>query len=190
MKLIVGLGNPGKKYEKTRHNVGFMVLDALADKLKLSFTDEKFGGLYLQTIINGEKVILLKPQKYINLSGEVIKAFLDYFKIKIDDLFIIHDDLDLEIGTYKIKTKGRSAGHNGLKNIKKNLQTIEYKRLKIGISNNKDIDTSHYITSRFTKTELTKIIDVIDVSVNIILDFITLNIMELMNKYNKKRHDV
>ena len=85
--------------------------------------------------------------------------------------------------------KGRSAGHNGLK-ILKNLQTIEYKRLKIGISNNKDIDTSHYVTSRFTKTELTKIIDVIDVSVNIILDFITLNIMELMNKYNKKRHDV
>ena len=145
MKLIVGLGNPGREYENTRHNIGFQTIDMYAEKLGVSITKSKFNGLYGEVMVSGEKVILLKPQSYINLSGEVIRSFVDFYKISVDDILIINDDLDLAVGTYKLKQKGSSGGHNGLKNIELHLGTQEYKRIKIGISNNKNIDTnSHF----------------------------------------------
>lgn len=184
MKLIVGLGNPGKEYENTRHNIGFMVLDNVARNLNVTFNNKKGGALYAQVNINNEKVIFMKPQRYINLSGETIKEFLDYFKIDIDDILIISDDLDMEIGTYKLKPKGSSGGHNGLKNIEKHLETDEYKRLKIGISNNKNIDTRDYVLGGFTKEEK-YIIDTVIVRANdIIIDYIKTDFLNLMNKYN------
>ena len=99
MKLIVGLGNPDRKYSKTRHNIGFMMLDAMTDSLKLSFKN-KDGGLFAETVIKGQKIIFLKPQNYINLSGQVIRRYLDFYKLSIDDILVIHDDLDLEVGKY------------------------------------------------------------------------------------------
>jgi PTH1 family peptidyl-tRNA hydrolase len=116
MKLIVGLGNPGKEYVKTRHNIGFMAIDKYIENKNLN-SKEKFGGIYYETNINGEKAILLKPQKYINLSGEVIIQFVKFFKINIDDVLIIHDDLDMPVGKTKLRMSGGSGGHNGLKNI-------------------------------------------------------------------------
>lgn len=184
MKLIVGLGNPGKEYENTRHNTGFMALDEYAKVNNLEFNKNKFEGLYLDTIINGEKVILLKPLKYMNLSGEVIKKYVEYFKIDIKDLLIIYDDMDLDIGTFKIRYKGGSAGHNGLKNIEANLATDEYKRIKIGISKNKNIDTVNYVLGKFSNEQKLLLDSVIKNIPNIINDFVKISFENLMNKYN------
>ena len=185
MKLVVGLGNPGKEYERTRHNVGFMVLDALASHYNFSFTKTKFQGLYGETIINNEKVMFLKPQKYMNLSGEVIQSFLNFFKIPVKDLLIFHDDLDLPCGKIRIKQKGSSGGHNGLKDIEKNIGTQEYNRVKIGIANNRDIDTKDYVLGNFSKEEMENINNSIKTSMNIFEDFLIKDIEYLMQKYNK-----
>lgn len=183
MKLIVGLGNPGKEYEKTRHNTGFMAIDAVANKYGLSFNKSKFDGLYCEFILNGEKVMLLKPQKYINLSGDVLIEYINYFKIDINDILVICDDMSLNVGEYKLRYKGGSAGHNGLKNIEANLKTNEYKRLKIGISKN-NIDVVNYVLGKFNKDEIIKIEETINLIPNIINDFTTLTFENLMNKYN------
>ena len=182
MKLIVGLGNKGNEYNNTRHNVGFMVIDNYINKNNLTLKS-KLDGLYAETIINGEKVIFLKPQNYINLSGDVISKYIKYFKIDVKDILVIHDDMDLEIGTFKIRSKGGSAGHNGLKNIESNLKTNEYKRIKIGISKN-NIDKIDYVLGKFSSTELSKLNKVIDITYNIIEDFVSLSFENLMNKYN------
>jgi len=184
MKLIVGLGNPGKEYENTRHNTGFMAIDEYAKINNLTFNKNKFDGIYTDFLLNGEKIILLKPQKYMNLSGEVISKYLDYFKINKNDLLIIYDDMDLEVGTYKIRFKGGSAGHNGLKNIESNITTNKYKRIKIGISKNKNIDTVNYVLGKFTSDEFNKLKEVLKKIPNIIDDYIKLDFDKVMNKYN------
>ncbi len=186
MKLIVGLGNPGKKYENTRHNAGYRFIDEYAKAKKLEINKEKFNGLYTTFIQNNEKIILLKPQKYMNLSGEVIKEFVNYFKINKDNILIICDDLDTELGKIKLKYKGSSGGHNGLKNIEENLQTKEYKRLKIGISNNKDMNKIDYVIGKVSKEELETLNKVNLLAQNIIDDFINLKFDTVMNKYNKR----
>lgn len=187
MKLIVGLGNPGKQYEKTRHNIGFMVLDNFVKEHNLSFDKEKFSGIYTEFLYQQEKVLLLKPQSFINLSGEVVRKFVDYFKINIDDILIIHDDLDLPLGSYKLKPSGSSGGHNGLKNIELHLGTKHYKHYKIGISNNKNIDTKDYVLGKFSSSEQDILHSVITQSVGIIEDYIQLPYDIVMNRYNVKR---
>ena len=150
----------------------------------IDINKNKFNGLYNEFNYKGEKIILLKPQMYINLSGEVIKKYVDFYKIDIDDLLIISDDLDMDIGKIKIKYKGSSGGHNGLKNIESNLKTKEYKRIKIGISNNKKIDTKNYVLSKFSLEE-NKIIDnIISIFPQIFEDYMNLSFDNLMNKYN------
>lgn len=184
MKLIVGLGNPGKDYEKTRHNIGFMCIDEIARKFNVELNSEKFQGNYTQFNYNGEKVILLKPLKYMNLSGEVIRDFVNFFKIDTNDILVICDDLDTEVGTFRLRYKGSSGGHNGLKDIAKNIHTEEFKRIKIGISNNKLIDTKDYVLGKFRKEEMDLINPIIEKVPNIIEDFLNLNFDNVMNKYN------
>ncbi len=186
MKLIVGLGNPGKEYEKTRHNVGFQTIDMYASRYNEIINKSKFSGLYTEININNEKVILLKPQSYINLSGEVIRHFVDFFKIDIDDILIISDDLDLDIGSFKIKPSGSSGGHNGLKNIELHLGTQKYRRIKIGISNDKQIDTWDYVLGKITKDEDLKLTTVKENVINVLDDYFKMNFDLLMNKYNAK----
>ena len=186
MKLIAGLGNPGKDYESTRHNAGFRFIDEYAKSQNLTFDKEKFGGLYTQFNYNGEKVILLKPCKFINLSGEVIYNFMNFYKINIEDLLVIVDDMDTPAGSLKIKAKGSSGGHNGLKNIENHLKTKEYKRIKIGISNDKNIDKINYVIGRISKEELEKINKVNMLAKDIITDYLTMPFDNLMNKYNRK----
>ena len=130
MKLIVGLGNPGKEYEKTRHNIGFMCVDNFVDNSKWS---EKFNGLITEISYNGEKIVFLKPTTYMNESGISVRKVMDYYNLESSDILIIHDDMDIDLGKYKLKQKGSSGGHNGLKNIEHQLGTINYKRIKIGI---------------------------------------------------------
>lgn len=184
MKLVVGLGNPGKEYEKTRHNIGFYMLDKYLGNNDV--WKDKFNGLYKEKVINGEKVIFLKPQSYMNLSGGVVRKYVDFFKIPIDNILIISDDLDLPVGTYRLKPSGSSGGHNGLKDIEQKLGTKNYKRLKIGISNNKLIDTKDYVLGKFSKEELDTYQSLSSIVVNIINDYFTLEFSALMNKYNHK----
>jgi len=185
MKLIVGLGNPGKEYANTRHNIGFMMIDYIVKELNITKSSEKMGGKCFETNINGEKVLFLKPQEYINLSGNVINKFMNYYKIDIEDLFIIHDDLDLEVGKFKLREKGGSGGHNGLKNIESHLKTKEYNRMKIGISNNKNIDTKDYVLGHLNKEEKESLNKIIEMGPNIIKDYLNMSFTNLMNKYNK-----
>ena len=186
MKLIVGLGNPGKEYKNTRHNIGFMVVDEILSRLGSPKLKTKFNGLYHEYNIESEKIILLKPQSYINLSGRVIDKFIHYFDIPIENVLIISDDLDLSIGKYKLKPAGGTGGHNGLKNIEYYLQTDNYKRLRIGISNNKEIETRDYVLGNLNKDEKGMILGVIEVAANIVADFPLYSFSDLMNKYNKK----
>ena len=125
MKMIVGLGNPGKEYENTRHNIGFMAIDKIALKNHVSLDSKKGNGIYTIFEKNHEKILLLKPQTYMNLSGEAVKALMQYYKIEVSDILVISDDLDMPTGKIKLKYKGSSGGHNGLKNIELHLKTQE-----------------------------------------------------------------
>jgi PTH1 family peptidyl-tRNA hydrolase len=184
MKLIVGLGNPGKKYEATRHNVGFMAIDALADKLNINVNKAKFKGLYGDGRIGMEKVYLLKPETYMNNSGESIRALIDFYKIDVDDVYVIYDDMDLEVGQLKIKPKGGSGGHNGLKSIEAHLGTKQYKRFRIGIGKDKHMLVVDYVLGRFGKRERKEINEVIDKVCDAVEDFNNLDFNGIMTKYN------
>ncbi|MBR4671732.1 MAG: aminoacyl-tRNA hydrolase [Bacilli bacterium] len=184
MKLIVGLGNPGKEYENTRHNTGYIFIDSFAKKLNITFDKEKFNGLYAETTINGEKILLVKPLSYMNLSGEVVGKFVNFFKIDINDILVISDDLDLEVGRIRLRSKGSSGGHNGLKNIALHLNTEDFKRLKIGISNNKLIDTKDYVLGKFSKEDKETIEKMKPTIDELLEDFLNLDFDRLMGKYN------
>lgn len=189
MKLIVGLGNPDREYENTRHNAGFRFIDEYAKSKNLRINKNKFQGLYTTFNFNKEKIILLKPQKYMNLSGEVVKSFMDFYKIKKEDILIIVDDLDTEIGHLKLKYKGSSGGHNGLKNIEININSKEYKRVKIGISNNKSTNKIDYVIGAVPKEQLDKMNSVNKYAEELIDDFLTMKFDNVMNKYNAKDYD-
>ena len=188
MKLIVGLGNPGKEYLNTRHNMGFYFLDLYTKSLGANWK-EKFQGMYIKTKINAEDVIFLKPLTYMNLSGECVKKYVDYFKISTDDILVIQDDLDMDFLKIKLKENGSSGGHNGIKNIIECLQTENFKRLKIGIGKNKQYDTKDYVLSKFSKEEI-KDIELIQNNVcRIIDDYFLLPFNDLMSKYNRRLYE-
>ncbi len=184
MKLIIGLGNPGKEYKNTRHNIGFDVIDEYLKKYNLEVNKSKFDGLYTEIIINSEKIMFLEPQKYMNLSGEVIKKYIDYFKININDILVIHDDLDQSLGKIKLKQNSSSGGHNGIKNIEQHLGTKNYKRLKIGINNDKSINTKDYVLGKMNNDDRKVIDESINKCIDIIDDYFKMTFDELMNKYN------
>lgn len=186
MKLVVGLGNPGKEYVNTRHNIGFMVLDNYALKHHFEIDKKKFNSLYQKVNINNQSVIFVKPNTYMNLSGEAVIKFIKFFKININDILIVYDDLDLDCGKYRLRDKGSSGGHNGIKSIINHLQTEEFKRLKIGISNDKLIDTKNYVLGKLSSEQFDKLDHVINKSCDIIDDFMELSFTELTNKYNRK----
>ena len=188
MKLIVGLGNIGKEYENTRHNVGFMMVDKIADSFGLIFNKKKFQGSYCEFIYHGEKVILLKPEKYMNLSGEVVSAYMNFFKISTDDILIFSDDLDMPLGKIKIKYKGSSGGHNGLKNIALNIETENFKRIKIGISNNKQIDTKDYVLGKFKGDDWKVLTDSYNKVLDIVENFISKDVNTLKQIYSNKNN--
>ncbi len=139
MKLIVGLGNPGLEYVWTRHNLGFQVIDCLANKLGLKLGREKFRGLYTTSTYLSQKIILLKPLTYMNNSGECIRDFINYFQISIEDTLVIYDDLSLPLESFRYRSRGSSGGHNGIKNIIECLKTQKFLRLKIGIGSKQEV---------------------------------------------------
>ena len=185
-KLIVGLGNYGSEYEYTRHNIGFLLLDRLRDIYALDFKyDKKFMAEVCIKTINSEKVFFLKPMTYMNLSGESIYKIMNYYKLDIDDIIVIVDDLNLELGAIRVRYKGSSGGHNGLKNIEANLHTNAYKRIRIGIGAKGNAIQKDYVLSKFSTEEI-NILDKQFILVSeAISDFIAnIPFEKILTKYN------
>ncbi|WP_125154114.1 aminoacyl-tRNA hydrolase [Clostridium rectalis] len=183
MFLLVGLGNPGREYEKTRHNVGFDCIDSIAGKYNILLNRIKFKGVYGEGNINGEKVILLKPQTYMNLSGESLREIVQFYKIPSNDIIVIYDDVDLEVGRLRIRTKGSSGGHNGIKSIIANLGTDEFIRARIGIGKAERDMVSH-VLGKFIpedREKLNQCFEVVRKSVEIIIKETP---EKAMNKFN------
>ena len=184
MKLIVGLGNPGREYEDTRHNVGYMVVDNFVKANALGTFTEKFNALLLKTTFNNEQLIIVKPLSYMNLSGDVVRKVVDYYKIDVSDIIVIHDDLDMPVGKIKLKLGGSSGGHNGIKDITNKLGNENYKHLKIGIANNKNIDTKDYVLGKFKDNDLKEIMFAIYHTNDILKDYFKYDLNDLMSRYN------
>lgn len=183
MKLIVGLGNPGQEYERTRHNVGFMVLDSFLGNVSWQ---QKFNGLFYKTIMDGEQVIFLKPTTYMNNSGQSVVQFANYFHIAVTDILIIHDDLDLPLGTYKLKRNSSSGGHNGLKSIISCLNSEAFLRLKVGVTYQRGDNTIDYVLGKFSKKEFELLKQNFNIYEAIIHSFIQNNVEETLMHYSKK----
>ncbi len=188
MKLVVGLGNPGLQYANTRHNCGFIVLDKFAKKNNVEFKlNAKLKGEVGQVVINGEKAILLKPMTYMNLSGESVILVKNFYKIDIDDILIISDDLDSRLGRLRLRAKGSAGGHNGHKNIAQHLGTEEYKRLKIGIDRDPNISVVDWVLKKFSEDDMATINQSAELAVEAIEDFISgIDFMKIASKYSTK----
>ena len=157
MYIIAGLGNPTAQYRGTRHNVGFEVIDYLADKYNIDVTTKKFKGLIGTGAIEGQKVVLVKPQTFMNLSGECIQEVMNYYKTDISDLIVVYDDINLEPGQLRVRGKGSAGGHNGIKNIIAHLGTQEFPRIKVGVGDKPPrMDLADYVLSRFSKEDREK----------------------------------
>ncbi|WP_226038397.1 aminoacyl-tRNA hydrolase [Aquibacillus saliphilus] len=154
MKCIVGLGNPGKKYEQTRHNIGFMVIEELAKRNDWKLNKKKFNGKFSLDKVDGEKVILLEPQTFMNLSGESLRPLMEFYDMTINDIIIIYDDLDLPTGKIRLRQKGGHGGHNGIRSIIDQLGTKEFKRVRVGIGRpTTPIPVPDYVLGKFNKEE-------------------------------------
>lgn len=186
MKLIVGLGNPGDKYAKTRHNIGFEVINKLQKDLNIIGEKDKFQGLLSEKNIDGEKVLFLKPQTFMNLSGNSIAAVINFYKIDAkNDMIVIYDDMDLPVGKLRVKEKGSSGGHNGIKSIISHLGD-EFLRIKCGIGKSKD-DTIDFVLGQFDKSEQEIVDKMIESASNCALDLVRdVELGRIMQKYNKK----
>lgn len=186
MKLIVGLGNPGRRYKKTRHNVGFMFVDEIARNMKEKFKlDASKKSEICEFTMNNEKIILVKPQTYMNLSGDAVKIVANYYGIDISEILVIHDDMDLDVGHIRIRQKGSSAGHKGMQNIIDCFNSNEIARVRIGISKPIGELVINYVLEDFLKEEMIQISGFFDEAVDIISDFNNISFEQLMSKYNK-----
>ncbi|MEG0276306.1 MAG: aminoacyl-tRNA hydrolase [Coprobacillus sp.] len=184
MKLIVGLGNPGREYEKTRHNVGFMVMDRLADVLNVSVSTSKFKGEYGKFKYKGEDIIILKPVTYMNSSGESVIQFMNYFKIDVEDLLVIYDDLDMPVGKLRLRESGSAGGHNGIKSIIAHVGTQSFKRIRVGIDKHPRIKVIDYVLGHFNKDEQVLIDEGIENAVKAIQSYLDKDFTTAMNAFN------
>lgn len=187
MKIIIGLGNPTSKYENTRHNVGFKVLDRMAENLGISFSQEsKFKAHVAKGILNNEQVLLVKPQTFMNLSGEAVALIMGYFKVNVVDIIVVYDDLSLDLGVLRFRANGSDGGHNGIKSI---IQALggnkNFARLKVGIGPQPPyMPAERFVLGEFTTQEKELLNDVAKVSVNAVECFLTSGISEAQNKFN------
>ena len=186
MFIIAGLGNPSKEYQKTRHNVGFDTIDCIADKYGIAVTEKKHKAIIGKGVIAGEKVILMKPQTYMNLSGESIKAALDYYKTdETDSLIVIYDDISLPPGQLRIRKKGSAGGHNGIKNIIAHLGHDTFMRIKVGVGEKPaGYDLADYVLGHFSKEELPVIKEETEKAVKACECMLTKGIETAMNQFN------
>ena len=188
MFIIVGLGNPTKEYEGTRHNVGFEVIDRIADKYNISVTDRKSRAFCGKGIIAGQKVLLVKPQTYMNLSGESVRGLVDYYKIDEEsELLVIFVDISLDVGQLRIRKKGSAGGHNGIKNIIAHLGTNVFQRIKVGVGEKpKEYDLADYVLGHFSKAEQEVMEDGYKDAIQAVELILQGDIDGAMNQFNKK----
>lgn len=186
MKLIAGLGNPGRQYEQTKHNMGFMVIDELSYKFAIPLDQAKHKGLYGIGMYKGEKVLLLKPLTYMNLSGESIRAVMDYYDIPLEDFLVIYDDLDLPVGKIRIRQKGSAGGHNGIKSTIQHLGTQQFNRIRIGIDRpQKGMSIPDYVLGRFAKEDQTAVIEAVKRSADACERWLSTPVLQVMNEFNQ-----
>lgn len=184
MYLIVGLGNPEPEYAKTRHNMGFDVINILAQKNNINIDKSKFDGLYGTGIIENQKVILLKPQTFMNLSGKSIIQFINFYKLDLNNVFIICDDLDTEIEKIRIRKKGGPGTHNGMKSIVQELGTTEFSRIRVGIGMPENKNLIDYVIGKINDNEYKKLQTGINKAADAVCDILKNNIDHAMNRYN------
>ena len=183
MKLVVGLGNPGKQYEATKHNIGFMVIDAIADSVSHTPWREEQKAEVCSINVAGEKVLLVKPQTFMNASGESVGPLMRYYKIDPSDVYCIYDDMDLPVGKLRIRPNGSSGGHNGIKSIIQNLGGDKFPRVKVGVGQPKDNLVNH-VLGKFSKEDREHIEKVIPVVSDAIVEIVKNDAKESMNKFN------
>lgn len=189
MYIIVGLGNPTREYDNTRHNIGFAAIDALADKYDIHVSEVKNKMLYGKGIINGNKVLLVKPLTYMNLSGEAVRAAVDYYKIdETEELIVIYDDISLDVGQLRIRKKGSAGGHNGIKNIISHLGHDTFQRIKIGVGEKpKGYDLADYVLGHFSAEELAVMKESLEKACGAVELMLEGETDEAMNRYNTKK---
>ena len=189
MKIVIGLGNPGKKYEKTRHNIGFIAVDNLRKKMNISDEREKFQALVSEKNIDGEKVIFLKPQTFMNLSGNSVIEIVNFYKLDPKkDIIVIYDDMDLSFGDIRIREKGSSGGHNGIKSIISHIGE-EFIRIKCGIGA-KEKDAVEHVLGEFNQTEQKDLDEILEKINNCVIEILSVqNLDRIMQKYNKKKEN-
>lgn len=185
MKLIIGLGNVGDKYVFTRHNVGFMVLDRLAARENFTFReDKKLKSFIAKVRLNGEEFLLVKPTTFMNLSGEALRAVIDYYKIEIKDILVIYDDLSLDLGRIRFRANGSDGGHNGIKSIIQHLGGNKFARLKVGIGPQPPIPAENFVLQNFSKEQLETLKTVLDKSLDATMCYFSEGIEKAQNKFN------
>lgn len=191
MFIIAGLGNPDRQYEGTRHNVGFDVIDRLADKYNIAVDVKKHRALLGKGVIEGQKVILAKPQTYMNLSGESIRSLVDYYKIDGEhELLVIYDDINLGVGQLRIREKGSAGGHNGIKNIIAHLGTQVFPRIRVGVGEKPSrYDLADYVLGHFSRDERELMDEGYDSAVNAVGMILSGRIADAMSEYNRKKKE-
>ncbi len=188
MYIIAGLGNPSKEYEKTRHNAGFDTIDLLAEKLGIDLTEKKHRAYCGKGMIGTEKVLLLKPQTFMNNSGESLRDAADFYKVEPEQILVIYDDISLEPGQLRIRMKGSAGGHNGIKSIIAHLKTQDFPRIKIGVGAKPErMDLADYVLSRFSSAEREKMEESFREGAEAVITFLKDGKDAAMNQYNRKK---
>lgn len=188
MIAIIGLGNPGSKYKNTRHNIGFRVIDRLAEKLKVSVTKIKFKSVYGETTYKGEKVLLMKPQTYMNESGQAVREMISFYKLEAKDILVVFDDIDIGFSEVKIRKQGSAGTHNGMRSIIYHIQRDDFPRIKIGIGKRHPRqDLADFVLSEFSKDEQKDVEIAIEDAADAILTFLDSGLDTAMNKFNVKK---
>lgn len=189
MYIIAGLGNPGKEYMGTRHNVGYETVDRLAKRYNLKMNKLKFNSVYDELSVNGEKVVLLKPVTYMNRSGIAIAEAMSFFKVPIENLIVIYDDIDIPLGTLRIRPHGSSGTHNGMKSIIKSLGSEKFPRLRIGIGRNPDMDLADFVLQKFSQSERDKLEPILNTVAEAVICIIEKDLDTAMQNFNIKTID-
>lgn len=188
MKMIVGLGNPGMEYVGTRHNVGFEAVDCICEKNSIELSKQKMKGAYGQGIIAGEKVIVVKPMTYMNNSGECVGALANFYKIAPEDIIVIYDDINLDVGQLRIRNKGSAGGHNGIKSIIAHLSSENFPRIRIGVGMKRQgQDLANHVLSKFGKDQQEDIADGMDLAAEAVELMVQGDVNKAMNQYNGKK---
>lgn len=185
MRIIIGLGNPGREYEKTKHNVGFMAVDELASSLGIEMRKNKFQALYGEASVKGEKIVLVKPMTYMNLSGQSVRQVLDWYKPSLEEWAVAFDDMDLPVGNIRLREKGSSGGHNGIKSIIANLGAQEFLRVKIGVGRPEaGVTVVDHVLTGFPKADRPKLEEAIQKALHALKTYIESDFQTAMNRYN------